>query len=107
MYPVFKTFSDGTPIFKYTNEATEYLKKGRAIPTVIPAKPQDKEHVEACKRVTALGGSTNDRKAVLGQYVCQFGAVRGQTFKWVAENALGWAAAFAVSVSKRLNHQRH
>ena len=102
MYPVFKTFSDGTPILKYTSEATEYMKKRRAIPTVIPAKPQNKVHAEACKRVVALGRSSNDRKAVLGQYVCQFGAVRGQTFKWVAENSLGWAAALAVLVSKEV-----
>ena len=102
MYPVFKTFSDGTPILKYTSEATEYMKKRRAIPTVIPAKPQNKVHAEACKRIVALGGSSNDRKAVLGQYVCQFGEVNGQTFKWVAENSLGWAAALAVSVSKEV-----
>ena len=85
MHLVFKTFSDGTPIFKRSSKDTEYMKKkGRSIPTAIPAKAQDKVHVETCKRVTALHGSSNDCKAVLGQCVCQFGAVCGQIFKRVA-----------------------
>ena len=85
MYLVFKTFSDGTPIFKRSSKHTEYMKKkDRSIPTAIPAKAQDKVHVETCKRVTALHGSSSDREAVLGQCVCQFGAICGQIFKRVA-----------------------
>ena len=101
MYPVFYKCPDGTPLF-VTTEAIEYTKNERSIPTAIPSKPQDKVHFEACAAITSLGGSKSDKTAVLGQYVCQFGAFRGQTFKWVVENALGWAAALAVSVSKEV-----
>ena len=101
MYPIFYKCPDGTPLF-FSGEAIEYTKNGRSIPTAIPSKPQDKVHFEACAAITSLGGNKSDKTAVLGQYVCQFGAFRGQTFKWVVENALGWAAAFAVSVSKEV-----
>ena len=38
-----------------------------------------------------MGGNTSDEVSVLGQYEVQFGIFKGQTFKWLAENGLGYA----------------
>ncbi|XP_068221023.1 uncharacterized protein [Palaemon carinicauda] len=43
-------------------------------------------------RSVKLGGNVNDRITVLGHYRLQFGIYRDQTFKWMIENGLGYAA---------------
>ena len=43
----------------------------------------------AIQTVQRQGGDVSDSTEVLSQYEKQFGAFRGQTFKWVIENALG------------------
>jgi hypothetical protein len=47
---------------------------------------------EARERVIALGGvlALKHNKNILSQYVLQLGRYRGQSFKWVLENDLGW-----------------
>ena len=44
----------------------------------------------AIQAVQKRGGNTNDSGDVLSEYEIQFGAFRGQTFKCVIENALGY-----------------
>ena len=46
----------------------------------------------ARQRVEVLGTreSLRDPVCILSQHVLQFGKYRGQTFKWVLENDLGW-----------------
>lgn len=43
-------------------------------------------------RVKALGGpaAVRERQNVLAMHILQFGKYRGQTFKWLLENDLGW-----------------
>ena len=38
-----------------------------------------------------IGGDVKNKNEVLGQYVLTYGNFRGKTFKWLAENALGYA----------------
>ena len=45
--------------------------------------------MEAVRR---RGGDVSDETEVLSDYVLQFGAFRGQTFRWILENGLGYAA---------------
>ena len=45
----------------------------------------------AIQGVERRGGDIHDSTEVLSEYQMQFGAFRGQTFKWVLENALGYA----------------
>ena len=45
----------------------------------------------AIQGVQRRGGDIHDTTEVLSEYEMQFGAFRGQTFKWVIENALGYA----------------
>ena len=45
----------------------------------------------AVQGVQRRGGDIHDTTEVLSEYEMQFGAFRGQTFKWVIENALGYA----------------
>jgi hypothetical protein len=58
---------------------------------------------DARKRVVALGGAQalKHNKNILSQYVLQFGRYRGQTFKWVLENDLGWVTGI---LSDMLRH---
>lgn len=44
--------------------------------------------------VRRLGGDLSDCTALLGQFVVQFGLVKGKTFKWLLENRLGYSAWF-------------
>lgn len=46
----------------------------------------------AIASVKRLGGNPNDETHVLGEYIVYFGQYRGKTFKWLVENALGYAA---------------
>jgi hypothetical protein len=57
----------------------------------------------ARERVLALGGAQalKHNKNILSQYVLQFGRYRGQSFKWVLENDLGWVTGI---LSDMLRH---
>lgn len=45
---------------------------------------------QAITAVRSRGGDVSNQTEVLSEYVLQFGAFRGQTFKWMIENALGY-----------------
>ena len=48
-----------------------------------------KNAIDSVKR---RGGDVNNERHVVGQYELQFGVFQGQTFCWLLENALGYAA---------------
>lgn len=60
----------------------------------IPAKTAQEVEAEAMERVRSEGGSPDgDSTAlVLSRHTLQFGQYRGQTFKWLLENDLQYAA---------------
>lgn len=55
----------------------------------------------ARERVEVLGGpaAVRNYKNVLSQHILQFGKYRGQTFKWVLENDLGWVTGVLATVA--------
>ena len=52
---------------------------------------------QAVARVTAAGGAATDDLLVLSASVRQFGQYRGQTFRWLLENAVGYACSIVGS----------
>ena len=55
---------------------------------------------QAIKAVKERGGNIADETEVLSEYVLQFGAFRGQTFRWMLENAMGYSAWLVDSMHK-------
>jgi hypothetical protein len=93
MEPKFQKFCDGTIRLGNTDEAKAFgkgiLQKQSISKTCQPAAVVCSEATEAVQRA---GGDVGNQKHVLGQYKMQFGKYRLQTFQWVLENALGYAA---------------
>lgn len=60
----------------------------------VPARTAQEVKAEAVERVRSEGGSPDGDGAalVLSRYTLQFGQYRGQTFKWLLENHLQYAA---------------
>lgn len=57
--------------------------------------------LETARRAVVHQGEDPSRKSyILGQHTMQFGVFRGQTFKWVAENALGYAGYLVASMRR-------
>ena len=54
----------------------------------------------ALVEVRRLGGDVDKKGLVLGQHKVQFGKYRGQTFKWMVENCLGYASYIVEGVSR-------
>lgn len=56
-------------------------------------KPKTDEHVRAIalRHIRQQHGVTSNEVDVLGQHELQFGTYRGQTFRWILENCLGYA----------------
>jgi hypothetical protein len=73
-------------------------------PGSLPTFSQEPDVVEreAVAAVQKLGGDVTCRQHVLGQYKIQFGKYRGQTFHWVVENALGFAAYLVYDLRKEV-----
>ena len=95
LVPRFRKMGNGEPVLGRSNEAKE--KQEPQVSRTYKSASQQQVHCDALKSVRAVGGDVNDKKVVLGRYKLQMGTYRGQTFMWVLENDLGWAAALAVS----------
>ena len=94
MEPVFRCLSTGQPLLKETAAAKSYTRPGgRAV---------SGEEVEKKAKATLKRDKqdTSKRSNVLGRYELQFGKYQGCTFKWVLENALGWAGFIGASTKK-------
>ncbi|KAI9545072.1 hypothetical protein NQZ68_039591 [Dissostichus eleginoides] len=51
--------------------------------------------------ITQHRGDPSNRRPLLGFFEIQFGLFRGQTFRWVAENSLGYAAYLVAAMNIR------
>lgn len=60
----------------------------------------DKVLEAARQAVLRQGEDPSNKKYVLGLHKMQFGVFKGQTFKWVAENALGYAGYLVASMRR-------
>lgn len=65
-------------------------------------KPMSPEAVlaKATNALIHLKGDPANRKHLLGFFEIQFGVFRGQTFRWLAENALGYAAYLVAAMNR-------
>lgn len=90
--PAFRRTSAGQLDAGPSQEALRrQIPKGRS---QVPARTAQEVKAEAMERVRSEGGSpAGDGAAlVLSRYTLQFGQYRGQTFKWLLENHLQYAA---------------
>ena len=94
MEPVFRCMSNGEVILKETAAARSYSRPGGRAQT-----GQD-VHAKALAELKKKGGDRKNRGHVLGCYTLQFGKYQGVSFKWLLENALGYAAFIVVDVKK-------
>ncbi|KAK7922385.1 hypothetical protein WMY93_009287 [Mugilogobius chulae] len=99
MEPHFRKTSKGIPSLSDTPEARRVKSENRPW-----SKPLSSEEVlDRAKRTLAQNnGDPNNRKHLLGFFEIQFGIYRGQTFKWVLENSLGWAAYLVNSMKREI-----
>ncbi|KAH3741229.1 hypothetical protein DPMN_047950 [Dreissena polymorpha] len=80
----------------------------REVPMVstgsLPALCQSPDVVEnqAVAAVRKLGGDATSRQHILGQYTIQFGKYRGQIFRWIVENSLGFCAYLVYDMRKEV-----
>ncbi|XP_047187902.1 uncharacterized protein LOC118310714 isoform X2 [Scophthalmus maximus] len=111
MEPLFRRRADGSLNLTDTSDATKVKEANRGKPWMRPVSPE----AVLDKAKTALiqhHGDPTNRKHLLGFFEIQFGVYRGQTFKWVVQNVLGYAA-YLVAAMKRdptggsEDHQHH
>ena len=90
--PLFKRLGNGELLLGYTAEARRVAASNRT--TAPPALSLSGDIVKknAVSEVRQGGGDVADRLLVLAHHRIQFGAYRGETFKWLVENGLGYAA---------------
>ncbi|XP_076876832.1 uncharacterized protein LOC143526077 [Brachyhypopomus gauderio] len=99
MEPIFRKKADGSPNLCDSKAALcvkEANKKKPWARAISPEKVKD----SARRAVLRSGGDPGNAVHVLGQHELQFGVFRGQTFKWVAENALGYAGYLVADMKK-------
>lgn len=63
--------------------------KRRPSPT-FPAQSQEAVKTKSLATVVGRGGDRTDKLEVMGEYVLQFGKYKGQTFRWLLENDVGY-----------------
>lgn len=94
MEPVFRRKVDGTINMNNTHAADRLEKsKTQWTPSISP-----EEMMRSAKQTAVTQGlDTNNKMGLLGCHTLQFGNFKGQTFRWVLENALGYAAFIGAS----------
>ncbi|KAK9966286.1 hypothetical protein ABG768_028068 [Culter alburnus] len=99
MEPRFRRRADGSLNLADTLEAAKVKEANKGKPYTRPLSPEIVLN-KAKKSLILHHGDLANRKHLLGFFEIQFGVFRGQTFRWVAENALGYAA-YLVAAMKR------
>lgn len=69
-------------------------------------KPEEVE-AEAKAQIRSEGGDLSNERLVLSRYKIQFGQYRGQPFKWLLENDVGYTAFIVASHQKEHEHTMH
>lgn len=87
MEPKFRRRADGSVSLRYSDDVDRV--KSRAQPWSRPLPPD--EVLKSAKQAALEQGlDPEDKVCVLGLHKLQVGVFRGQTLKWVLENALGY-----------------
>ncbi|XP_076134916.1 uncharacterized protein LOC143117219 [Alosa pseudoharengus] len=95
MEPKFRKRADGTVILNDSHEADRVKKSAK--PWSRPLPP-DKVLELAKQAAVQQGLDPEDEVCVLGLHTLQFRFFRGQTFRWVLENALGFGGYLVASM---------
>ncbi|KAK3726392.1 hypothetical protein QZH41_016260, partial [Actinostola sp. cb2023] len=88
----------------YTKEADEVFKNSRDKPSGMSEKLEEvrKQAIEAVRK---RNGDVINELDVQGEYLLQFGRYRGQNFRWMLENALGYVGWFVDNIrSEKATH---
>ncbi|KAK3720982.1 hypothetical protein QZH41_018539, partial [Actinostola sp. cb2023] len=102
--PKFKRRHDGSLLLGYTKEAHEVFKNSRDKPSGMSEKLEEvrKQAIEAVRK---RNGDVLNELDVQGEYLLQFGRYRGQNFRWMLENALGYVGWFVDNIrSEKATH---
>ncbi|XP_062278755.1 apoptosis-associated speck-like protein containing a CARD [Scomber scombrus] len=97
--PTFPKTSDGKLETKASQEAVIYV----ASQQQAVKEPKELE-AEAKAQISSEGGDLNNKRLVLSRYKIQFGKYKGQTFKWLLENDVGYTAYIAASHQEDRKH---
>lgn len=97
MEPVFRRRADGTINLNNSHDADRC--KARSQPWTPALSPQDVLK-SARQAAAAQGLDPNNEACVLGCHTLQFGSFKGQTFRWLLENALGYGGYLVASMMK-------
>ncbi|XP_068425994.1 uncharacterized protein [Clinocottus analis] len=93
--PTFRKTSTGELEMKPSQEAPAgqgpLQAAGPGGPAVSAKKPEEVK-AEAKALVLAQGGDAGNERLVLSRYTIQFGKYKGQSFKWLLENDVGYTA---------------
>lgn len=90
---------DGSPNLADSKAALHVKEENKTRPWSRAVSPE-RVRESARQAVIFGGGDQSNPLHVLGQHELQFGIFRGQTFKWVAENALGYAGYLVAAMSR-------
>ncbi|XP_051915356.1 uncharacterized protein LOC127596645 [Hippocampus zosterae] len=83
-----------------TAQATKLAQAHRAKPAATTCKSASVVKEEAVARIVKGGGDPECWQLVLSEMTLQFGQYRGQTFKWLLENDVGYCAMVVASHQK-------
>lgn len=101
--PKFRTVGDVLTL-EPTPEANAVVASKKSIPRrdaiLIHASPPATVEQEASARILRAGCGSLTPRRLLAYSSLQFGQYRGQTFKWILENAVGWAVGFLKSYER-------
>lgn len=98
MEPLFRRLGNGTLNLSDSPEAYSFKKTNERRPWMRPLSPEAVLE-KATKNVLDHQGDPANRKHLLGFFEIQFGIFHGQTFKWLLENALGYAAYLVAAMT--------
>ncbi|KAK1893511.1 ATP-dependent protease ATPase subunit HslU [Dissostichus eleginoides] len=99
MEPRFRKWADNSHNLAVTLEAKQVNQSNKARLWIRPLSPEEVMD-KARTAITQHRGDPSNIRHLLGFFEIQFGLFREQTFRWVAENSLGYAA-YLVAAMKR------
>ena len=98
--PVFKRLTDGSLRLSDTEEAQRVSREKSITSKQYISLPPQKVLDNAIAEAERLGMNVHDKKLVLGQHRIQFGKYKGQSFRWLVENALGYSAYIVEALAR-------
>ncbi|XP_034729668.1 uncharacterized protein LOC117946003 [Etheostoma cragini] len=99
--PTFRKTSSGELDTKPSQEARNHAADRRPLSSPVTEKKPEEVEAEAKARVLSEGGDPLNKRLVLSRFMIQFGQYKGQTFKWLLENDVSYAAKMVVNHEKQ------